>query len=441
MLAAGFSIGFAAAVVVVAGTYVLAGSARLHAGVAYALALAIGLGAAAAWVVFALEPSLELALAAGGLTVATVAEAAAVALDRLVGRGRVLDADFDRAQERLREVIEREAAERAAELERTLARARADSSSRLAEEERRIADERRRAIVERESSSRDEAAAALASAQQQVERRIAEWTEDLERIQNRIATEIARIGDRQRELIARAEARIATDADRIAAESEEQRAAVARLREELGRSIEEVAQAAAAELDSHAVERRRALHEVGERLRRRELQLAEQIEHEESDALQRITMGFAEIERKQLDQLERAVDRATSGYAEMAAQQFGEAIKSAREDAARRLARELDRAVVTFEREANGVLAERLAQIADSGALRLEKRLSQITAGMERQRDEALAAFDARLAQAETEVRRRLQAIAAEIDSDRTVMQSRLQELSRRIDETLARAP
>jgi ABC-type Zn2+ transport system substrate-binding protein/surface adhesin len=87
------------------------------------------------------------------------------------------------------------------------------------------------------------------------------------------------------------------------------------------------------------------------------------------------------------------------------------------------------------------VLAERLAQIADSGALRLEKRLSQITAGMERQRDESLAAFDARLAQAETEVRRRLQAIAAEIDSDRTVMQARLQELARRIDETFARTP
>ena len=39
-------------------------------------------------------------------------------------------------------------------------------------------------------------------------------------------------------------------------------------------------------------------------------------------------------------------------------------MKSAREDAARRLARELDRAVHMFARE-ESVLAERLAQVAD----------------------------------------------------------------------------
>ncbi|MDQ3992314.1 MAG: hypothetical protein M3229_01505, partial [Actinomycetota bacterium] len=412
MLETAFSIAFAAAVLVVAASYVLAGTGRLRPRITYGLAALIGVAAAAGWIAFAFEQELELALSAGGLMLAAAAEAAAVAIARLVTRGRRLDAEFAGAERRLRELIEREAAERAAELERTLARARADSVSRLAEEERRIADERRRLITEREAISRDELAGALAAAQQNVERRIAEWTQDLDRVQNHVATEIARIGDRQRELIAQAEARIATDAERIMAESDEQRVAVSRLREELARTVQEVAQSAAAELDAQAAERRRALHEVADRLRRREEQLAEQIEREESDAISRIAMGFAEIERRQLEQLERAVDRATSGYAELAAQQFAEAVKDAREDAARRLARELDRAVTTFEREANGVLAERLAQISDTGALRLEKRLSQITAGLERQRDEAVVVLEARFAEAESEIRRRVQALA-----------------------------
>lgn len=437
----GFSIGFGAAAVVVAVSYVLAALGRLAPRVAYGLAILIGAGAAAAWVAFGFEQDLALGVSAGGLTVAALAEAATVAVSRLVTRGRALNADFERAEARLTEVIERQSAERAAELERTLARARAESSSRLADEERRMADERRRTLVERESRSRDEVAAALANAQQQVERRIVEWTQDLERIQTRIAKDIDRIGERQRELIGQAEARIATDAERIAADSDEQRTAVIRLREELARSIEEVAKSAEAELESQAADRRRALHEVGDRLRRREQQLAEQIEREEADATQRIAMGFAEIERRQLDQLQRTLDRATSGYADVAAQQFADAIKGAREDAARRLARELDRAVTTFEREASGVLAERLTQIADTGAMRLEKRLSQITAGLERQRDEAVAALQANLSEAESEIRRRVQALAAELDSDRSIMQERLQELARRIDDAFARAP
>lgn len=441
MLAGGFSLGFAAAVVVVAGSYVFAAGGRLRPRVAYALAVLIAMGSAAAWIALGFEPDLELALAAGGLAIAAVAEGAAVALSRLITRGRALDAELERGETRLREVIDRETAERTAELERTLARARADSASRLADDERRLAEERRRLIVEREGKSREELAGALAAAQQHVERRIAEWTQDLDRIQSRIANEIARIGERQRELIAQAEARIASDAERIVVESEQQRASVARLRDELGRLVEEVAESGAVELEAQAAERRRALHEVGDRLRRREQQLAEQIEREESDAVSRITAGFAEIERRQLEQLERTLERATSGYGDMAAQQFADAIKGAREDAARRLGRELERAVATFEREAGGVLSDRLAQISDTGAMRLEKRLSQITAGLERQRDEAVAALEARLAEAETEIRRRLQALAAELDNDRTIMHARLQELSRRIEDAFARAP
>ena len=56
----------------------------------------------------------------------------------------------------------------------------------------------------------------------------------------------------------------------------------------------EIVQAAAGELEQHAADRRRALHEVADRLRRREHDLKEQIEREQSDAQQRIaaTLGI-----------------------------------------------------------------------------------------------------------------------------------------------------
>jgi hypothetical protein len=430
-MAAGFSIGFAAAIVVLGASFAAAATGRFSGRIAYGVAALIGLGAVAAWTAFALDPGLALAVSAAGLSVCALAELGAYALSRLVRHGRMLDADFARAERRLTDLIDRESRERTAELERTLARARADSASQLADEERRI--------VERESAARDELAAALATAQRQVEGRFAEWARDLDRIQDRLAQQIVRVGEQQRELIAKVEARIQADADRVAGESEEQRAAITRLREELGRSIEEIGQGASAELESQAADRRRALHEVADRLRRREHVLAEQIAREETDATARIAQGFADVERRQLEQLERVVERATSGYAEQAAQQFADAIKAAREEAARRLGRELERAVAAFEREASGVLSERLANISDTGAARLEKRLSGIAAGLERHRDEAVASIERGLADFEADIRRRVELLVADVDAERAVVEARLHELSRRIDETFAR--
>jgi hypothetical protein len=441
VIAEGFSLGFAAAIVVLGASFAAAATGRLSRRVAYALAAAMGLGGVAAWLAVAYEPEVATAVAAGGLTVCALTELSAYALSRLIRRGSRLDAELGRAESRLRAVIEREAAERGAELERTLARARAESASRLGDEERRIAEERRRTVVEIETKSRDELSAALVKAQQQVERRFADWAEDLDRIQERLAAQIVEIGAHQRALIGQVESRIGADAERIVTESEEQRAAVQRLREELGRSIEEIAQTANAELESHSGERRRALHEVADRLRRREDALREQIEQEEAEAVRRITAGFAEVERRQLEHLQRVIDRATSGYSEIASQQFAEAIKHAQEEAAQRLGRELERAVASFEREASGVLSDQLVQISDSGTKRLEKRLGQIAAGLERQRDDAVAALGRRLGEAEEELGRRLQSLVADVDAERTVLNARLLELARRIDEAHVRAP
>ncbi len=215
-VAVGFSIGFAVAIVVVAASFAAAAGNRLPMRTASILAGVIGSAAVAAWIALAFDPELALAVAAAGLTVCAFAELGASALSRLVGRGRELDADFARAEAQLRALIEQEAAERAVELERTLARARADSVSELTEQERRIAEERRVAFIAREAGARDELAAALSAAQQQVERRFAEWAQDLERIQEQLAGQISRIGERQREVIEKVESRLDADAERIA---------------------------------------------------------------------------------------------------------------------------------------------------------------------------------------------------------------------------------
>ena len=150
-------------------------------------------------------------------------------------------------------------------------------------------------------------------------------------------------------------------------------------------------------------------------------------------------MSFADVERRQAEHLERVLTRTTSSYSEAATQQFAETIKASREAAATRLSRELDRAVQAFAREAQTALAERLTQIGDAGAQRLEQRLDQLTTGLGRQHSEAISEFETRLGQAEHELRRRIDGLAADAEAERAVLEARLRELARRIDETLAR--
>jgi predicted NBD/HSP70 family sugar kinase len=168
--------------------------------------------------------------------------------------------------------------------------------------------------------------------------------------------------------------------------------------------------------------------------------LNEQIEREQAEAVRRIQDTFADVERRQVEQLKRSVDREVQRLAEAAAQQFDAAIKIAREDAARRLSRELDRAVAVFSREADSVLGERLSQVADAGVQHLEKRLRQIAAGLERQRDEFVEALERRLGDAEAILRDRVEAVTAEGRVEHDVLDARLRELSARIEETAARA-
>jgi hypothetical protein len=439
-LTTGFEIGFAVAAGVAA--FTLAGAALrfLPRWALVLLSLLVLGGAAAGWAMFALRHShpRDLALTAGGITACVVACGASLVVAWALARAADTDAHVADAQARLRELIDAESAERAAELERTLARARADSISLLAEEERRIAEERRTAFGDRERELVGSLTDALTATQMQVSQRLADWKVDLDRAADATKERLGELAERQKQLLADAGARLDADAERLSSESDAQRESLVRLRADLDKALEDMLVAARSEVEGEAAERRRALHELEERMRRREKELMERIEREEVEAAQRIRSGFEDVQRRQIEQLARTVERATTSYADEATQQFGALVKASREDAARRLARELDRAVETFAREAEVVLAERLAHVGDAGAQRLEKRLSEAAAALERQRDEWMSALDGRIGELEQDVRRRLEDLGADADAERAVLEARLQELLRRIDATAA---
>ena len=237
-----------------------------------------------------------------------------------------------------------------------------------------------------------------------------------------------------------ASAKIGQDAERLQASVEEQRQLVTRLRAELAVAAQDVVKQAYAELEQHAAERRRALHDLAERMRKRENDLKELVDREGNEATQRIQIALGDIERRQVEQLQRIIGRETTRYAEAASAQFDTTIRSAREDAARRLSRELDLAVERFAREAEGVLTERLNQVSDAAATRVEARLARLRSALERQRDDALGSLGERAHQVEAGLRERLLEIAADAESERAVLESRLHELGRRIDELTTRA-
>jgi hypothetical protein len=349
-----------------------------------------------------------------------------------------VEAELERARDELTRLIREESAARAAEIQRVMARERADAISRLQEEERRIAEERRRTVVEQERKATTELTVGLTEAQQRVAERLAGWSADLERTKQSLTSELAKLRERQEALVTEAEARIEADRGRIDEVGDFQASAFTRLRAELERVAGEAAASVRADLEAHAAEARRAGDELNQRLKARDREIAERIEREEVDLTKRIQARFADVERRQLESLERATDLAATRFAEAAALQFDAAVKSAREDAARRLARELDRAVHNFAREAESVLAERLAQVAESGTQRVEKRLGQVTAGLERQRDEFIETLQRRLGQLELELREHMRGLADEAEAERAALDRRLQELARRADEALS---
>ena len=431
-----FALSGVVAAVVVAGAFFARISKR---GIALA-AVAVGAGATAGWIVFGLDPTAELAVAAGGVTAALLAILGAFGIRRGVLHAKRIEAEVGAAEARLAAIVARDADERGTELERVLARARAESRSLIADEERRIVESRRATIVEREQASARELSDALAATQRRVEQRLAEWSEDLERAQANLFDQVQRLAGRQRRLIQEAEERLAAGAEQLESESEGQRGALVKLREEVEHATEQAIATARTELETYTTERRHALNELTERLRRRESELRNAIEREQTEGLQSIESAFKDVERRLVERLERVVQRTTTQYAETAAQQFADEIKRSREAAAQRLSRELERSVESFAQGAEGVMTQRLAGIGRDATERLERRLSDADAMIATRRDEVVAALEQRLSAAEHELRQRLEELAADGEAERGVLEARLFALQRRVDAALAHA-
>jgi uncharacterized protein YukE len=373
--------------------------------------------------------------------VALLALAAAILVLRKVrAHEHMLEREIARGKDAFDEVVAAEIAQRSEELGHTMARLRADALSALTEEERRIAEDRRRDVAERERDATVRLMEQIVAAQANAEQRLTDWASDVEKLQEGLAGDLKRIEARQQQALAEIESKIGTDADRLQASVEDQRQLVARLRADLERQAQEIMDQATADLEQHASERRHALHEVADRLRKRERDLQEVAEREGNDAAARIQVALGDVERRQVEQLQRIVQRETTRYSEAASQQFDTSIRSAREEAARRLSRELDLAVERFAREAEGVLTERLNHVSDAAAQRVEERLARLRANLERQRDDALNSLEERAHQVESSLRERLHEIAADAEAERAVLEARLHEVARKVDELTANA-
>jgi hypothetical protein len=380
-----------------------------------ALAAAVALGVNLVEDFTASEPLL---LATGGLAAAGLAEAALFVLARALRRGRDLEQVERAARMKLETLLAQEAEERRADLDRLLAKERANATYVLGEQERRIAEERRDVVARQAERARVELAEVVASAQERLESRLRAWAADLDRGQRELEAQLHELSQRQRDALAAYDARLRADAESLAGASEEQKQALVQLRAEFERLVAQILEEGRSEVEAHAAERRRALHEVGERLRARERTLREQIEREEVEARSRLAAGLVEAERRQLGQLERALDRAATRLAEEAERRFDGQIKESREKSADRLSRELDKSIEQFVRQAEKDVSDRITELARTTGDRMQQRIADVTRAAEAQHevaadrvrlvserlDKALAAAEERIAAFEAQV-------------------------------------
>ena len=425
-MALGFQIAFGVGLALVAISFgaVALGRASTRRLTAVAAVLAFAALAAAGTLAFNLVYGFTdtdaILLAAGGLAAAAVAELGLVAMSRALARVHEVESLADSARNDLASFVDSEMRDRALELERLLARERANTSHQLSEQERRLAEERRDAVERQAERARIELTQAVSAVQERLERRLMAWAADLDRGQRELEAHLTRLDQRQREAVIAYEARLAADAERVEAASEEQRLALLQLREALQRLGTEFLEEGRSEIEAHAAERRRALHEVGERIRSRERSIREQIDREEADARSRLATGLVDVEKRHLVALERAFDRAATRLSEYAERQFDAQIRDSREKAAERLSRELEKGMEQFARQAEKDVSDRIAGIARETADRLQKRITESARSGEAQHelaadrvrgllerlDEAITAAEDRLAMIETDLAR-----------------------------------
>ncbi|MGH2996293.1 MAG: hypothetical protein ACRDM9_08260, partial [Gaiellaceae bacterium] len=213
----------------------LAAAAVALGGLALAAAAALGINLVERFT--GTEPLL---LAAGGLAAAALAETALFVLARALRRLRDLEQVEQAARTSLETFLAQDAEERRAELERLLAKERANATYVLGEQERRIAEERRDVVARQAERARVELAEGVASAQERLESRLRAWAADLDRGQRELEAQLHELGQRQRDALAAYDARLRADAERLAGASEEQKQALVHLRTDFERLVAQI---------------------------------------------------------------------------------------------------------------------------------------------------------------------------------------------------------
>src|SRR5438477_2865113 len=135
---------------------------------------------------------------------------------------------FEEERAKLAALIDQEYQDRAAELKRSLAIVRSELGGILAEEARKLAEERREEFAEKERNAATEYSIRLHKVQQRVEERLAEWAQDLERLETDLAAAIARVEERQRGQLEEVQRGVRQEIEEIALETREHKASVLR---------------------------------------------------------------------------------------------------------------------------------------------------------------------------------------------------------------------
>jgi hypothetical protein len=310
----------------------------------------------------------------------------ALALRRSHARAVRTEQLVSEARRAVRAVAEEESATQTEQLRIAIARAQADSLSAYVSEERRLSDQRRGELAVRERELSERMAELVAAVEQRVEERLRAWESDLERSQNALQGSVATLEQRMRQRIAEVESRVASESDELDSTIDEQRAAAVRLREELETSARDALARSLEEVQLQADDRRRTIEELNERLRQHEHAVTEQVDHAESEARTRIELAFAELERRQVEHLERAIAREIDTRSEAGALEFENRMRAIREEAADRLREELDRIAESFLRRADGLIAAELQRAVTAASQRIDDRLIELARQYEAQR-------------------------------------------------------
>ena len=373
----------------------------------------------------------ELAVVAAGFVAAALAELGALALGDGMRRQQATDDREASLVATLDETIDAHARRRARELEQTLERERAETIHLLDEQERRLREERHRDLEEQIEAARTALTHSVADAQARLEQRLTAWTGDLERAQQQLKVRLEELIRRQAEALREHEQRLAEHAQELSALEEYQGASVSRLRSEVDKIVEESLESAKAEIEIHAVERRRALHEVGERLRTRERAMREQIEREEAELKLQFSSSSAEIERRFLDQLTRGIDRSVVRLSEDAERQFDRQLREARDRTGERLSRELELSLEHFMKAAENEVVNRIAEAAQASASRFQRQIDDLVRAAEVQTsisNERILALGERLEKSLAQADERLNAFEAQLEVE---LEAKLGEIER----------